>query len=65
MLRAPASLPQQVAFFISHSAFLLTDNKKLQQNHYSSTANSLILVAGVTETSAKGRLYRYLCPLFS
>jgi len=53
-------------FFIFHSTFLLTDHKNLQQDHCSSIANTLMMVAGVTKMSANvvyivffGRYFHY------
>jgi len=46
-------------FFIFHSDFLLTDHWNLQQDHCSSICNALMIVTGVTETSAKCCLYRF------
>jgi len=35
----------------------------LQQDHYISIANALMMVTGITGMSAKCRLHRFLCPL--
>jgi len=53
MLRATTSLPEQLfVFFIFHSAFLLTDHKNLQQDHYNSIAKC---------TDDGRRRYRNVC----
>jgi len=46
------------------SAFLPTDHKNLQKDHCNSTANVLMMVAGVTETFTKCCLHLFLWPLF-
>jgi len=51
MLRATASLPKQpFAFFIFHSAFLLSGHKNLKHDHCCSICNVLMMITGVTET---------------
>ena len=57
MLRATTSLPKQpLAFFIFHSAFLLTDHKNLHHDHCSSICNALLITV-VIETFAICRFH--------
>jgi len=60
-----SQLKQPFPFFIFHVAFLLIDHKNLQQDHWSSICNVLMMITGVIETFAICRLYRFHWPWFS